>query len=156
AKLADFGLAKLAEESLSPTDWTKTSAEALTECTRSGIIIGTVAYMSPEQAQGQVIDSRSDIFSFGVVLYELLAVRRPFDGRNDLETIQKVIHEAPPPLGDDIPSELRAFVEKALERSRDQRYQSMREMVVDLRSLVRTNDAQTRSTPEPTTAAASE
>ena len=86
AKLADFGLAKLSEESPSPTDDAKTLTGTLTQHTRPGIVVGTIAYMSPEQALGKTIDARSDIFSFGVVLFELLAARRPFDGRSDLET----------------------------------------------------------------------
>jgi serine/threonine protein kinase/Tol biopolymer transport system component len=148
AKLADFGLAKLAEESQSPTGDTKTLAGTLPLQTRSGMVLGTIAYMSPEQAQGKIVDARSDIFSFGVVLYELLAGRRLFEGRNDLETIQKVIHEVPPPLGEHVPAALRALVEKALKKDPEQRYQSMREMVVDLRTLVRMSDVHVLSTPE--------
>jgi serine/threonine protein kinase/Tol biopolymer transport system component len=133
AKLADFGLAKLAEELPGPTDRTK----SLTN-TQPGMVVGTIAYMSPEQAQGKALDARSDIFSFGVVLYELLAAVRPFDGRNDLETLQNVIHGAPQPLGEQIPAPLRAAVEKALQKDPGERYQSMREMVGDLRALTRT------------------
>jgi serine/threonine protein kinase/Tol biopolymer transport system component len=135
AKLADFGLAKLAEEL--PND-------APTERTRPGMVIGTIAYMSPEQARGETMDARSDIFSFGVVLYELLAARRPFDGRTDLETLQKVIHEAPPPLGEHVPAPLRMLVEKALKKNPEERYQSMREMVVDLRGLANVSVASER------------
>src|SRR5262245_53170692 len=116
AKLADFGLAKLTEESLSPTDEAKTVTGTLTDHTRPGLVVGTVAYMSPEQAQGKSVDGRSDIFSFGVVLYELLGPRRPFDGRNHLETLQKVIHEVTPPLGEHVPAGLRALVERALRK----------------------------------------
>ncbi len=98
AKLADFGLAKLTEDTASQ-DPTKT----LTERTRPGMILGTIAYMSPEQASGHKVDVRSDVFSFGIVLYELLAGRRPFTGVTDLETLQKVIHDKAPPLGEDVP-----------------------------------------------------
>jgi eukaryotic-like serine/threonine-protein kinase len=147
AKLADFGLAKLAEESLSRTDEAKTLTETFTERTRPGLVMGTVAYMSPEQAQGKTIDARSDIFSFGVVLYELLATQRPFDGRNDLDTLQKVIHEVPPPLGEHVPAALRSLVEKALKKDPEERYQSMREMVMDLRSLARASDGHALTTP---------
>src|SRR5438094_98257 len=81
-----------------------------------GIILGTVAYMSPEQASGKPLDARSDIFSFGVVLHELLSGERPFTGATELEILQKVIHAAPSPLDEDIPAALRGIVEKALEK----------------------------------------
>jgi serine/threonine protein kinase len=111
AKLADFGLAKLAEESPRPTDATKSLTA---QYTRPGMVVGTIAYMSPEQAQGRAIDARSDICCFGVVLYELLAAHRPFDGQSDLETLQKVIHGAPPPLPGHVPLALRTLFDKAL------------------------------------------
>jgi len=132
AKLADFGLAKLTEPVRSG-DYTST----LTETTRPGVIVGTVAYMSPKQASGKPVDGRSDIFSFGVVLYEALAGRRPFDGSSELEVLKSIIHGAPDPLGKGIPPRLRAVVEKALEKTPEERYQSMRELVVDLRRLLR-------------------
>ena len=72
--------------------------------------------MSPEQASGKPLDARSDIFSFGVVLYEVLAGRRPFAGSTGLEVLQNVIHGAPQPLGEDVPAALRVMVEKALEK----------------------------------------
>jgi eukaryotic-like serine/threonine-protein kinase len=91
AKLADFGLAKMAEAA-PESDITRTLTAARTQ---PGFIRGTIPYMSPEQASGQKIDARSDIFSFGAVLYEMLAGRRPFAGETNLETLQKVIHETP-------------------------------------------------------------
>jgi len=133
AKLADFGLAKLVEEP-APSDVTKTLTE---HATKPGMVVGTVAYMSPEQAAGRTVDGRSDIFSFGIVLYELLAGRRPFEGKSDLEVLQTILHGAAPRLPEEVPPALRSIVEKALEREPGQRYQSMREMVADLRRLVR-------------------
>jgi eukaryotic-like serine/threonine-protein kinase len=133
AKLADFGLAKLVEDR-PPDEATRTLTES---CTRPGVLMGTIAYMSPEQAAGRPLDGRSDIFSFGVVLYQLLAGHRPFEGATDLETLQKIIHSALQPLAEEIPAALRGVVEKALEKDPAQRYQSMREMVVDLRRLLR-------------------
>ncbi len=133
AKLADFGLAKLLEGS-APDDATRTLTE---KGTRPGVVVGTIAYMSPEQASGKPLDTRSDIFSFGVVLYEMLAGRRPFEGATGLETLQTIIHGAAQPLPADVPGALRAVVEKALEKNPTERYQSMREMVVDLRRLMR-------------------
>ena len=136
AKLADFGLAKL---------WEATDSLAVTRTlsagrTRPGMIVGTIAYMSPEQAAGQPVDARSDIFSFGVVLYELLAGRRPFEGATDLERLQALISRPAPPLAEsslDLPADLRNVVEKALEKDPAERYQTARELVVDLRRLTR-------------------
>jgi len=132
AKLADFGLARLVEKA--DTDATRTLPDGLT---RIGAVVGTIAYMSPEQAAGLTLDSRSDIFSFGVVLYELLAGHRPFRGTSDLDVLQNVRHRAAEPLDDRIPTPLRTLVEKALEKNPADRYQSMRDLVVDLRRVVR-------------------
>ena len=113
------------------------------------MIVGTIAYMSPEQAAGQPVDARSDIFSFGVVLYELVAGRRPFDGATDLERLQALISRPAPPLADaspDLPAELRNVVEKALEKDPAERYQTARELVVDLRRLTRAS-AETQPAP---------
>ncbi len=99
--------------------------------------MGTIAYMSPEQASGRPVDARSDVFSFGVVLHELLAGHRPFTGASDLEVLQKIIHAAPEPLKAEVPPALEAVLEKALEKDPADRYQSMRELVVDLRRIAR-------------------
>ena len=131
AKLADFGLAKLAGANI---DLTQSPEDGHTG---TGMIIGSTPYMSPEQASGQKLDARSDIFSFGVVLYELLSGRRPFVGASNLETMQKVIQQTPEPLGDELPLSLRMMLEKALEKDPAERYHSMQEMVVDLRHLAR-------------------
>ena len=128
AKLADFGVAKLAENGA--IDLAANSPDGPT---RPGLILGTIAYMSPEQASGQPLDSRSDIFSFAVVLYEMLSGKRPFGGRTDLEVLKTIIHGELPPLSEEVPEAYRNVVEKALEKSPAERYQSMREMVVDLR-----------------------
>ena len=103
----------------------------------SGAIVGTFAYMSPEQAAGRPVDARSDVFSLGVVLYQLLSGRQPFAGATELEILQKIQHQTPDPLGPDMPAPLRMVVEKALEKDPADRYQTMRDMVVDLRRLVR-------------------
>jgi hypothetical protein len=134
AKLTDFGLAKLVEQSALATDATRTRAEGHT---RAGVVLGTIAYMSPEQAAGKPLDARSDIFSFGVVLYELLAGRRPFAGDSDVDLLSAIIHTSPAPLDDDIPLALRMVVDKALEQDPAERYQTMRDMVVDLRRVAR-------------------
>src|SRR5215831_18991896 len=133
AKLADFGLAKLTD----PKSEDITVRTLSGEPTHLGMILGTIAYMSPEQASGRTVDARSDIFSFGVVLYELLAGRRPFEGATDLERLQTIIHGTAAPLVEDVPDALRMVVEKALEKQPSDRYQSMRELVIDLRRLTR-------------------
>jgi eukaryotic-like serine/threonine-protein kinase len=136
AKLADFGLAKLWEATDSPAATRTLSAGH----TRPGMIVGTLAYMSPEQAAGQPVDARSDIFSFGVVLHELLAGRRPFEGATDLERLQALIGRPAPPLAESsrgLPADLRNIVEKALEKDPAERYQTARELVVDLRRVTR-------------------
>jgi serine/threonine protein kinase/Tol biopolymer transport system component len=131
AKLADFGLAKLAEGAESdPTRMTQWR-------TGAHMIIGTLPYMSPEQASGKRIDARSDIFSFGVVLYEMLARRKPFEGATSLEVMEAIIHREPEALPASLPLELGMVVEKALEKDPADRYQSTRDLVVDLRRLVR-------------------
>jgi serine/threonine protein kinase/Flp pilus assembly protein TadD len=132
AKLADFGLAKLAQ----PAQEELTEAVTVSQ-TRPGVIIGTIAYMSPEQAFGKPLDARSDIFAFGVVLYEMLSGRRAFEGATELETLQTIIHGSPKPLGDPLPVTVCVAVEKALEKEPADRYQSMREMLVELRRLTR-------------------
>ena len=133
AKLADFGLAK-ADGLSSPGSVTRTLQA---ETTRPGMILGTIAYMSPEQASGRPTDARSDIFSFAVLLYELLAGRRPFQGATDLELLQTIIHGTAPPLSANVPYPLQMLVGKALEHAPEERYQSTRDLVVDLRRLTR-------------------
>ena len=141
-KLADFGLAKLA--SATEFDLTRT----LTAHTRPGIIVGTIPYMSPEQASGNAVDARSDIFSFGVVLYEALGGKRPFRGPTDMMVLQSIIHQPPEPLREDVPLLLRIAVEKALEKDPAERYQNMSDLAVDLKRATRIRIA------EPTPASA--
>jgi serine/threonine-protein kinase len=139
AKLADFGLAKVAWNPDGNATATPTGGDS-----RSGAIIGTVAYMSPEQASGKPLDARSDIFSFGVLLYELLAGHRPFSGSSDLALLNAIVQGTPAPLGDDVPFGLKAVIERALEKDPAERYHSARDMVADLRRLVRQPPATAR------------
>jgi eukaryotic-like serine/threonine-protein kinase len=140
AKLADFGLAKLLE---------RRAGAAEDALSAAGVVAGTVAYMSPEQATGQPLDARSDVFSFGIVLYETLAGRRPFDATNDLELLKTIVHGAPAPLPSDVPDVLRNAVERALEKDPADRYQSMRDFVSDLRRLARRTATSTQQTVAP-------
>ena len=146
AKLADFGLAKLAEGDQSEVTRTLTEKR-----TGQGIVIGTVAYMSPEQASGRPLDARSDIFSFGLVLYEMLSGHRAFEGATSLEVLQRIIHGAAGPLPQDLPVPLQMAIEKALEKEPANRYQSERDLMVDLRRLIREPDRITASTTPLTT-----
>jgi len=132
AKLADFGLAKLDEGA--PADEAPTVTEMRT---RPGIVVGTVAYMSPEQAAGRPLDVRSDVFSFGIVLYEALSGQRPFVGPSDPDVLHAILHRPPAPLPEEVPIALRVAVDKALEKDPADRYQSMRDLVVDLRRIAR-------------------
>jgi serine/threonine protein kinase len=133
AKLADFGLAKL-EQPSPPKDATETLTDANT---RPGAIVGTVVYMSPEQASGRTFDARSDVFSFGIVLYEAISGRRPFEGVSELDVLQAIVRNPAPALNPELPVALRGVIEKALEKDPAERYQTMRDLVVDLRRLSR-------------------
>jgi eukaryotic-like serine/threonine-protein kinase len=149
ATLADFGLAKLFQPD---TEHTSTRRETIAP-TRPGMIAGTIGYMSPEQASGNPVDARSDIFSFGAVLYELFAGQRPFSSKSDLEELQRIIHGTPEPLGGEVPVRLRMVVEKALEKDPAERYQTAREMVIDLRRVSRqtgSGDAAEARSPDKT------
>jgi eukaryotic-like serine/threonine-protein kinase len=141
AKVLDFGLAKLTDRSEgSESEETQTLLSGRSPKTEEGVVLGTVSYMSPEQAEGNPVDARSDIFSFGSVLYELLAGQRPFTGKSDLLILQAILHSPPRPLSEirsDAPYELLLVVGKALEKDLADRYQSMREMVIDLKRVQR-------------------
>jgi tetratricopeptide (TPR) repeat protein/predicted Ser/Thr protein kinase len=120
-KITDFGLAKVKD---SP------------EITKAGTTFGTIAYMSPEQAKGIEVDRRADIFSFGVVLYELVAGQRPFKGDNEPSIINAIVNQIPEPLErfkSGVPEGLQAIVEKALAKDPDERYQHVDDIVADLR-----------------------
>ncbi len=129
-KVLDFGLAKLVEAA--PLD-----AEAETRklgLTQAGTVMGTVAYMSPEQARGQTVDARTDIFSLGVMLYEMLAQHQPFTGETVNHVIVAILEKEPPPLTG-IPAELTGILEQALAKRADERYESAQAMLADLKKL---------------------
>jgi serine/threonine protein kinase/Tfp pilus assembly protein PilF len=137
-KMLDFGLAKVMrpEASGDQTDPTV----PLGAQTAVGIVMGTVSYMSPEQALGHKIDQRSDLFSLGVVIYEMLTGRLPFDGSSTTEIIDSIIHKEPIAIARfnyDVPPELERIGRKCLEKDRQRRYQTAREISTDLRNLRR-------------------
>src|SRR5207302_6707637 len=108
--------------------------------TAVGVIPGTAVYMSPEQARSETIDARSDLFSFGVVLYEMSTGKKPFTGNNSLVTLEAVLHSKPTPpkdLNPKVPIELEGIIGKAMEKDRSHRYQSAAEMRSDLALLKR-------------------
>src|SRR5439155_12145831 len=137
-KVLDFGLAKMAEQSGEAAG--DLSVAATLELTREGLVVGTIHYMSPEQAIGHLVDARSDIFSLGTILYEMAAGERPFQGANATEVIDRIRHAQPDPLTSasrNSPAELDRIVRKCLEKEPGRRYQSARELAVDLRNLLR-------------------
>ena len=136
-KVLDFGLAKLTEK----VDRTPLDAEASTRVmvqTEAGVVLGTSHYMSPEQARGKPVDARSDIWSLGVVIYELVAGRPPFEGETSTDVLVAITQKEPPPLArfaPNVPAELDWIVMKALRKDRDERYQTVKELLTDLRRL---------------------
>ena len=139
-KVLDFGLAKLSGVPSQAADLTPDSELATKVKTSPGIVMGTVNYMSPEQAMGREVDHRTDVFSFGVVLYEMATARVPFSGASLTETIDRIAHAQPEAIARfnyNLPAELEVIIKKALRKSRDERYQSARDLLVDLRDLER-------------------
>ena len=139
-KILDFGLAKLRSE-VDPT----LAAELPTELfTGDGRILGTVPYMSPEQARGEDLDGRTDLFSLGAVLYEMATGSQPFSGRTPAAIFDEILHLSPAPIArrnPELPDDLQHIVDKALEKDRKLRYHSADELLSDLRRLARDTDS---------------
>ena len=136
AKIVDFGLAKL---------------RGRTMLTKTGSTLGTAAYMSPEQARGEPVDHRTDIWSLGVVLYEMLTGQLPFKGDYENALIYSILNADPEPLTalrTGVPMELERIVTKALAKKRDERYQHVDDMLVDLRVLRSNLPHMTTSSPD--------
>jgi serine/threonine protein kinase/predicted Zn-dependent protease len=138
-KVLDFGLAKLTEtesgSNETKTDVTRGSTDFET---RNGIVLGTVNYMSPEQARGQKVDGRSDLFSLGVILYELITGNRPFGGETWHHTVVAITDAEPPPIARDVrgaPAALQEIINRVLAKNREQRYQTARALLVELETL---------------------
>ena len=150
-KILDFGLAKLlgprpeiqGEEGGRADDGALETISR--ELTRAGRVYGTVSYMSPEQARGGAVDSRSDLFSFGIMLYEIVTGKLPFSGDSPMDTLSAILRAQPEPVvtrNPEAPAELQRILDKCLEKDPRDRYQDTRDLVVDLRRLRRATDSQ--------------
>ena len=128
-KVLDFGLAKkISNESLDETQ----------KISRSGLIIGTATYMSPEQARGTEVDVRTDVFSFGIVLYEMTTGKPPFEGENMMDVIGSILNKEPPPLHQglvEFPADLERIINKSLRKDREERYQTAKDLLEELKGL---------------------
>jgi Tol biopolymer transport system component/predicted Ser/Thr protein kinase len=156
AKLLDFGLAKIDPR----RDLNATSdGETLKDLTSPGSALGTIAYMSPEQARGEELDGRTDLFSLGATLYEMTTGKLAFDGNTSAVIFESILNRSPVPshqLNPDLPLEFERILDRALEKDRDLRYQSAAEMRAEMKILKRTLDSQRTAAahaPAPSTAA---
>jgi len=143
-KVLDFGLAKLVE---APSPMLAAEAPTKNVQTGSGVIMGTIGYMSPEQARGVVVDTRSDIFNLGAVIYEMVAGQKPFEGETPSDILAAILKSEPPLLSHftpEAPPELARIVTKALRKDREQRYQVIKDMLLDLKSLKEELDYQAK------------
>jgi len=139
AKIIDFGIAKLIESAAVAGAPTQTGHD-----TGAGVVLGTMTYMSPEQARGDLVDHRSDIFSFGILLHEMLAGQPPFRGKTGIETASAILHEPAPRLpslgpgvAGDASADIQRIVDKCLAKDPADRYQGMKDLVVDIRAARR-------------------
>lgn len=133
-KILDFGLAKLVKA--------KTGEAVVGDLTQLGTPFGTASYMSPEQARGEAADARSDIFSLGVVLYEMFTGRLPFKGKTSVDVMHAVIHDPPPSMGEAVPQKLQQIILKALAKDKSKRYQLTDKMLENLRAFARSHYAE--------------
>src|SRR5256714_8535074 len=162
ARSLDFGLAKLIEASLSDGGTEDAATAIMRQQSTPGVIMGTVGYMSPEQARAKPVDQRSDIFSFGCLLYEAATGRRPFAGDSVVDTLHKIIHDPAPAITDFNPSaspELQRVIRKCLAKEPEKRYQTIRDTANDLEELLEemkgTSDIERSVAPSTSTTASS-
>ena len=148
-KILDFGLAKLTERDPENPVSTESPTEALTE---AGAVVGTPGYMSPEQLHGQPADPRSDIFAFGIILYEMISRRRPFVGETAAEVSASIMRDEPAPLSDDqgpVPPTLDRVVRQCLEKNPDERFESAHDLAHMLRAVSDTGQVPVSIPPKP-------
>src|SRR4029453_12199313 len=146
AKVLDFGLAKLTPGGRSSLSGSSGMAATVADSmlTTAGLAVGTIAYMSPEQARGEDLDQRSDLFSFGVVLHEMATGKQAFQGITTAVVFDAILNRMPPPvsaINPEVPPELERIIDKALEKDRDLRYQTAADMKADLQRLRRDRDS---------------
>ncbi len=144
AKVLDFGLAKVRAEENSSDSETKVADSGAQHLTSPGTMLGTVAYMSPEQVRGKDVDARSDLFSFGAVIYEMATGKMPFDGATSGEICSAILRDEPLPpsqLTPDVSPDLQSIIRKALEKDRNLRYQSAADLRTDLQRLKRDTES---------------
>ena len=150
-KILDFGLAKLLDQGGELQRSQMSKAETVTgEMTREGKILGTAAYMSPEQARGETVDARSDIFSFGTMLFEMVTGKHPFHGKTQMDKLASIINQPAAhasQLSANVPAELDRIVAKCLEKDPGQRYQHTDDLTVDLRKLRQLETSGARTIP---------
>jgi serine/threonine protein kinase/Tol biopolymer transport system component len=145
-KVLDFGLAKLTEQEMQLSDIEADTRRMV--ATNPGVVMGTVSYMSPEQARGKGVDKRTDIWSLGVVLYEMVTGQRPFTGETTSDVIAAILKSDPEPVSmffADVPHELERIIGKALRKDRDERYQHIKDLLIDLKDLRRELEVQMHS-----------
>ena len=153
-KVLDFGLAKLAPVGPLGSDTTQVAVN-----TDAGTVLGTAAYMSPEQARGQQVDARTDIWSLGVMLYEMVAGRSPFAGPSGTDVLAAILQNEPAPVArfePDAPPEVQRILTKSLRKDRSQRYQTVQDLLLDLQALREDLQAHARSGSAPVTAITTE
>lgn len=149
-KVLDFGLAKHATVTSEDTETESVALASLEARTRAGQLVGTVAYMSPEQAESRPLDARSDVFAFGVVLYEMLSGRRPFHGESTISTLAAILQATPEPLRDrrhEIPEAVEKIVRRCLEKTPEARYRSASEIQQALAALGASSSSATFAVP---------